>query len=58
MKKRKLKKWVKNLLIGVMVLGIIVIGAEQKDLRLFFMTKIIAGALVLISGSILIKEEH
>ena len=54
----KLKKWVKNLLMVVMVLGIIVIGAEQKDLSLFFMTKIIAGALVLISGSILIKEEH
>ena len=53
----KLKKWVKNLLIVIMILGIIVIGAEQKDLSLFFTTKLIAGILILVCGNILVKEE-
>ena len=57
MKKRKLKKWVKNLLMGVIILAFVVIGAEQKDLSLFFATKLIAGILILVCGNILVKEE-
>ena len=57
MKKRKLKKWVKNLLMGVIILAFIVIGAEQKDLSLFLTTKLIAGILILVCGNILVKEE-
>ena len=57
MKKRKLKKWVKNLLMGVMILAFIVIETKKKDLSLFFTTKLIAGILILVCGNILVKEE-
>lgn len=56
MKKRRLKRWVKNLLVGILVLSIIIGSSECENMTIFVVSHIIAGITMILSGYILIKN--
>lgn len=57
-KQRKLKKWVISTLAGINFLSLIVMGSDSKDLSVFIIVHIIAVAVFILSGYIIIKNER
>jgi hypothetical protein len=57
-KQRKLKKWVISTLAGINFLSLIVMGSDSKDLSVFIIVHIIAVAVFILSGYILLKNDR
>lgn len=55
-RKRRLKKWVKNVLIVIFALSIIVGSSDSENFKFFVISHLIAGIAMLLSGTILIKN--
>ena len=57
-KQRKLKKWVINTLLGINFISLLIMGSESNNLSVFIIGHIIAVALFLLSGYILLKNDR
>ena len=56
MKNRKLKKWVKVVLKIMFVLAFLVGASDCQDTKVFVISHIIAGLIMVLSGYILVKN--
>lgn len=56
MKKRKLKRWVKNILKVFCALAMLVGASECENLKVFLISHILAALVLTISGYLLIKN--
>lgn len=57
-KQRKLKKWVINTLLGINFISLLIMGSDSNNLSVFIIGHIIAVALFLLSGYILLKNDR
>ena len=57
MKKRKLKSWVRYVLGVIFIISILVSGSDSQDTKTFMITHIIAGIMLLVSGTLLVKNK-
>jgi hypothetical protein len=58
MKKRFLKSWVVNVLIGIEVFGFMFLGADHPDLATFFWSKVITLIVMIRIGYILKTQSN
>lgn len=56
MKKRKLRKWVKVVLKVIFGLSLLIGASDCQDTKLFIISHIVAGVLMITSGYALIKN--
>ena len=57
MKKRRLKGWVKELLVIINIISILFMGSDCEDLSLFTLSHLIALVIFIITSIILIEEK-